>query len=68
MNDKDIENKLSELYTEIENDTPPMTFSRCENDYNNGFYRGRLTAMEQVVQKLTDKTGDDLPKLNPQNK
>jgi hypothetical protein len=57
---QDIETKLSELYTEFENNKPPMTLSRYEAEYNEGFFRGRLNAIEVIVVKLTGKNGDDL--------
>ena len=55
---KEIEGQLNIIYTRFENDPPPMTWDRNENNYNKGFYAGRLNAMEIIVKALTGKSGD----------
>ena len=60
-----IEEILNEIYEEFENDIPPKSIlDKYENEYNEGFYRGQLKAMETVVQRLTGKTGDEIKPFN----
>ncbi len=57
---EEIEKQINELYTEFENDKPTGFANLSEQSYNNGFYQGRLTAMEKICQKLLNKSGDDI--------
>lgn len=56
----DLEKKLDKLYTEIEKSLPPQTFNRSEQQWNDGFYKGQLKALELVSMKLFNKSGDAL--------
>ncbi len=58
---EELEIKLDKLYTDTEKSTPPMTLSNSDSDYNEGFYRGQLKALESVCVRVFEKTGDKLP-------
>ncbi|MEK6881364.1 MAG: hypothetical protein AABY22_17205 [Nanoarchaeota archaeon] len=57
---RELEIKLNEAYTELENYKPPMVFSQSESDYNHGFMAGKLNACEKISIKLFNKNGDTL--------
>lgn len=52
--------KLNSVYTRFEENKPPVTLSKADNEYNNGFYKGRLNAMEVVTVEVFNTTGEDL--------
>jgi hypothetical protein len=61
---KDIIRKTNNLYTKFEDEKPPFTISRFEDEWNDGFYRGQLKAMESIcVDVLGLSGGDELKKL-----
>lgn len=60
----ELEEKLNELYTEIENKLPPQTLNKSEQTWNDGFYKGQLKALELVSVKLFNKSGDKLTGAN----
>lgn len=65
----DISQKLNNIYTKFENDTPPndVFTNSHERSYNQGFYDGRLHAMECVVRELLGQSGEDLKNIKIQN-
>lgn len=60
---RELEQKLDKLYSETEKNYPPNTFNHAEQEWNNGFYRGQLKALELVSQQLFNKDGDKLVTL-----
>jgi hypothetical protein len=58
----EIEKILNEIYIKFENEKPPITLSRAEADWNDGFYMGKLKAIEDIVRYLTGKNGDEIQK------
>lgn len=62
---KDLERKLDELYSELERNYPPNTFSAFEHEWNDGFYRGQLKALELVARRVFGKSGDELAPASP---
>lgn len=57
---EELEIKLERLYSETEDNKPPMTFNSSEKFWNDGFYAGQLKALELVSQRLFNKNGDNL--------
>lgn len=55
--------KLNALYNKFENDKPPLTFNKHENDYNIGLYDGTLKACETISRELFSIDGDELKTL-----
>ena len=60
MEKEELEKTLNEIYSEFEGKKPPFELNKYDIQYNEGFYKGRLNAMEIVVQRLTGKSGDEL--------
>jgi len=58
--------KLNALYNKFENDKPPLTFNKHENDYNIGLHDGTLKACEIMSRELFSIDGDELKTLSQQ--
>lgn len=51
---------LDKIYSQVKNDTPPITFNRGEHEYNLGLYQGQLKALERVSREVFGIDGDEL--------
>lgn len=58
-----VKNKIAELYNKFEKNIPPASFDKGENNWNNGFYKGQLKAMEKITQEILGINGDELKQL-----
>ncbi len=65
--DSEIYSKLNTLYEAMETKKSPDTLNRFEFYWNDGFYKGKLFAMEFVVKSLLGIDGDELKSKNKNN-
>lgn len=57
----ELKDKMDKLYTELEQQTPPGGLvTAYEREWNDGFYRGQMKALELVCMKVFGTTGDNL--------
>lgn len=62
---KELLKKLNNEYIDVENNTPPVTFTTAnERAYNNGLYEGQLKGLERVCQKVFGITGEELQNMD----
>ena len=64
MEKEKIEEVLAKMYDEFENNKKPFSYNIQEDFYNDGFYQGRLTAIEKITQELLGMGGDELKARN----
>ncbi len=57
---EELKKKMDDLYKNLEAEKPPSTFNKSEANFNEGFYRGRLNAMEKICREVFGVNGDNL--------
>lgn len=57
---KHIETVIAKIYSKLELEKPQFEINRWDTQYNEGFYNGRLNAIEIVSRELLNKNGDEL--------